>query len=77
MSLFDRLTGNKTRKEDLSEEKARLVDEKFGLISFFKLSFHKAGNLCKLNLLILLMIISMVLLEKMVVGFLGIQIRKQ
>ncbi len=55
MSLFDRLTGNKTRKEDLSEEKARLVDEKFGLISFFKLSFHKAGNLCKLNLLILLM----------------------
>lgn len=56
MSLFDKITGNKTRKDDLPEEKARLVDEKFGILSFFKLSFHRVGNLCKLNFMILLML---------------------
>ncbi len=56
MSFFDRVTGNKTREEDLPEEKARFVDGKFGFVSFFKLAFHRVGNLCKLNLLILLMI---------------------
>lgn len=56
MSFFDKITGNKTQQEDLPEEKARLVDEKFGLISFFKLSFHRIGALCKINLLMLLMV---------------------
>ncbi len=56
MSFFDRVTGNKTRKEDLPEEKAKLVDKKFGLVSFFKLSFHRFGNLCKLNLMMLMMV---------------------
>lgn len=56
MSFFDRITGNRTKKEDLTEEKARLVDPKFGILSFFKLSFHRVGNLCKLNFMILLML---------------------
>lgn len=56
MSFFDKVTGNKTQKEDLSKEKARLVDDKFGLLSFFKLSFHRVGAICKINLLMLLMI---------------------
>ncbi len=56
MSFFDRVTGNKTRDEDLDAEQARLVDDKFSLKSFFKVTFNKMGALCKLNLLIILML---------------------
>lgn len=56
MSFFDRVTGNKTRDEDLELEDAKLVDEKFSTKSFFKLSFNKLGTICKLNFLMILMV---------------------
>lgn len=57
MSFFDRVTGNKTSKSDLSIENAKLVDAKFSTKSFFKLSFAKLGVICKVNLFMLLLIL--------------------
>lgn len=75
MSFFDRVTGNKTREDELPEDKIKLVDEKFSLKSFFKITFAKLGVLCKLNLIILLLVSPLAFTLSGVAGsFLGFQI---
>ncbi len=59
-SFFDRVTGNKTRKEDLALEDAKIVDAKFSIKSYFKLAFAKVGLICKVNMLFLLMMLPLV-----------------
>lgn len=56
MSFFDRITGNKTNKDELSKEEAKLVDASFSAKSFFKLAVNKIGSISKINLIMLLMV---------------------
>ena len=75
MSFFDRVTGNKTSEEELPKEEAKLVDAKFSIKSFFKITFAKIGVLCKLNLIMLLLVSPLVFtLFGMAGSFFGIQI---
>ncbi|MBE6678077.1 MAG: hypothetical protein E7597_04715 [Ruminococcaceae bacterium] len=60
MSFFDRVTGNKTSKTELSVEDAKLVDPKFSAKSFFKLGFAKLGVICRVNLFMLLLVLPIV-----------------
>lgn len=60
MSFFDRVTGNKTSKTELSKEDAKLVDAKFSTKSFFKLAFAKLGVICKVNMFMLLLVLPIV-----------------
>ncbi len=57
--FFDRITGNKTREEDLSPEEAKLVDAKFSTKSYFKLAYAKLGLICKVNMIFLLMMLPL------------------
>lgn len=59
-SFFDKVTGNKTRNEDLPLEEAKLVDAKFSIKSYFKLAFNKIGVICKINMIFLLMMLPIV-----------------
>ncbi len=54
--FFDKITGNKTREEDLSLEEAKIVDANFSIKSYFKLAWAKLGLICKTNLIFILMI---------------------
>lgn len=75
MSFFDRVTGNKTSKIDLSVEDAKLVDAKFSTKSFFKLAFAKIGVICKVNLFMMLMVLPIVFTLFGIAGsFFGVQI---
>jgi len=61
VSFFDRVTGNKkSRKEDLPQEEAKLVDAKFSTKSFFKLGFSKISVIFKVNLLMLLFVLPLI-----------------
>lgn len=60
MSFFDRVTGNKTRKDDLDKEQAKLLDERFSTKSFFKLLWAKKGVISKVNLLMILLMLPLV-----------------
>ncbi len=75
MSLFDKITGNKTSKEDLALEDAKLVDSKFSAKSFFKLAFAKIGVICKVNLFMVLLVLPLVFtLFGFAGSFFGVQI---